>query len=453
MVTRTNELKQLQSLYDSAGNQLVLCYGTDRCEKERMILNFCKDKKFFYYRAGDASATEQLRRFKTQVQDQYEVKLMKNTYDECFNRMKSGNASKLVVVIDEFQTMVKNDRSFYESVLKLKNRQLYPGPVMIILLNSSLSWTRRNMEEVLGDGYDAIDCLIRLEDFSFLDVVRAYPDYNLYDAVCVYGIIGGVSAYLSRWNGQKTVKENVCNLILNPYGPLHKEAESFIGSELRELSVYDTILFAMASGNEKLNDLYRVTGYSRAKISVYLKNLAAFDVIEKVVSFETGGWENAKKGIYRIKNPFLHFWFRFVYPHQSELYVLGTDEFYERFIEKELKTYLSPYFVKVCREYLMLLGKVKQTPVEISTMGTWIGKEGTIDIVGIGEAGDIVTGICNWKNERMTFEDYQNLLLDMKKARIHARITYLFSATEFDDRLKELAKEENTLVLVDMKEM
>ncbi len=38
-----------------------------------------------------------------------------------------------------------------------------------------------------------------------------------------------------------------------------------------------------------MNDLYRTTGFSRAKISVYMKNLAAFDIIQKVVSFETGG--------------------------------------------------------------------------------------------------------------------------------------------------------------------
>ena len=48
-------------------------------------------------------------------------------------------------------------------------------------------------------------------------------------------------------------------------------------------------------------DIFHATGFSRAKISVYLKNLANFNIAEKVVSFETGGWENAKKGVYQIK--------------------------------------------------------------------------------------------------------------------------------------------------------
>lgn len=73
------------------------------------------------------------------------------------------------------------------------------------------------------------------------------------------------------------------------------EAENYISIELRELSVYNTILAALASGNNKLNDLFLKTGFSRAKISVYMKNLMAFDVVEKVVSFDTGGWENTKR--------------------------------------------------------------------------------------------------------------------------------------------------------------
>lgn len=76
---------------------------------------------------------------------------------------------------------------------------------------------------------------------------------------------------------------------------MYNKAENIIGASLRELSVYDTILACIAGGCDKLNDLYLKTGFSRAKISVYMKNLAASDIIEKAVSFETGGWENAKR--------------------------------------------------------------------------------------------------------------------------------------------------------------
>lgn len=453
MVQRTQELKTLQTIYESAGNQIVLLSGHGRCEKEDLILAFCKDKKHFYYRGKNASKELQLSFIKEEVEKTYEVKLMKNSYDECFTRIKSGDATKLVVVIDEFQNIVKKDKSFFESILNLKNRRLYPGPVMVILANSSLPWTRSVMDEFLGEAAQNIDQVMELKEFSFLDVVRAFPKYSVPDAVALYGIVGGCPAYLNAWDGNKSIRDNVCDLILNPRGALFSEAEDFIGLELRELSVYDTILYAMAMGNEKLNDLYQTTGYSRAKISVYLKNLAAFDVIEKVISFETGGWDNTKKGIYRIKNPFLHFWFRFVYANQSALYALSPQAFYDTYIKEELHEYLSSYFVKVCREYVELLNMIGKTPIRITSMGTWIGKEGTIDVIGRSMEDEYVVGICNWKKEKLTFEDYQNLLYNMKQAKLHAKVTYLFSATTFEQRLMELEKEESTVVLVDMKEL
>ena len=432
---------------------MVLLYGSNRSDKEILLRAFCKDKKVFYYRGRNASPEEQLRQMQAQVEQQFEVTMQKNTYDECFNRIKSGDSSKLVVVIDEFQTIVKKDPSFYESLLKLKKRQLYPGPVLIVLCNSSILWTRRDMDTCLGAGVDALDETLFLDEFGFLDIVRAYPKYSVAEAVRTYGILGGVPEYVNRWNGERSVKENVCNLILNSRGFLHDEAENYIGGELRELAVYDTILAAMARGNEKLNDLFRETGYSRAKISVYLKNLAAFDIVEKVVSFETGGWDNTMKGVYRIKNHFVDFWFRFVYPNQSALYMMTTEEFYDTYIEKQLDDYLRPAFVQVCREYLELLNMVGKVSIKMTKMGTWIGKNGTIDIIGQDDEDDYVVGICNWNEEKLSFDSYQKLLENMRLAKIHARTTYLFSATDFEDRLKTLAQEETSLVLVDMTEL
>ena len=36
-----------------------------------------------------------------------------------------------------------------------------------------------------------------------------------------------------------------------------------------------------------------------------MKNLGTFHIVEKETSFETGGWENTKKGVYRIKDNYV----------------------------------------------------------------------------------------------------------------------------------------------------
>ncbi len=451
-MTRTNELKKLDSIYQSTDSSLVLMYGRLGSSKETLLGDFTTGKTYFYYRSRQCSEEKQLKYLNEQLSTAFGAAVEANSYDDCFKKLSSKDGSKLVVIIDEAQYSIKKGGNLFESLVSLK-KQFNTGKIMIIVVSSSIVWAQNSLPEILGSAKSAFTDTIKLENLSFLDVVRAFPSYSVSQCVSTYGIIGGVSEYVERWNGRRTIKQNVCENILSPNGYLYSAAEGYISSELRELSCYNTILGSIAAGNEKLNDLYEDTGYSRAKISVYMKNLAAFDVVDKVVSFETGGWDNTKKGIYRISEPYIHFWFTFVYPHLSELISYTPEKFYDTFIGPKLDEYLQQYFVDVCREYLHLLNMVGQLPIKLTKIGTWLGKEGTIDVIGQSYNRENVVGICNWTDRNMAYETYEKLLESMKLARITANTIFLFSATRFDSKLVQLSKENKSVVLVDMTEL
>ena len=451
---KQSELKKLEDLYAESGNQLVVLYGPMNCEKEKMIGAFIQDKKFFYYRARKASAKEQLAMMGEEISRQYDVRLQQNTYDEYFNRIKSGNPSKLVVVIDEFENIVKKDADFMESILKLKNRRLYPGPVMIILASSSIVFVEQDMHEMMSDvEKKCISAKIKVPNLNFLEVVRVFPEFSVSDTIKIYGVLGGVPGYLKYWDTKKNFKQNICDLILSEDGHLFQMAERIVSAELRELSVYNTILMAIAKGENKLNDLFHYTDYSRPKISVYMKNLSHFDIIEKVVSFETGGWDNAKKGVYRIKDTYINFYYKFVYPHLSDLYIMEPEEFYDIYIEKELDEYLNRYFMNVCMEYLSLLNQIRRLPLHVTKMGTLVGKTGNIDIIAQSTDRQNIVGLCNWEKPELTMDMCRELFESMKKAKITSKHIYLFSAKAFAPEVVELAKNDSRFELVDMNEL
>ncbi len=312
MNRKATDGKELEQYYAKNGNQLIVLYGRKDCKKEELLRSFVQDKKCFYYRCRQTSPEDQKRMMGEEVSAQYDVRLAKNSYDEYFNRIKSGDATKLVVIIDEVQYIMKRDPEFLNSILKLKTKRLYPGPVMIILASSSIVWVEQDLDDAFGDDRKRIDAKMKLEDFTFLELVRTFPSLPVSECIKIYGAIGGVPGYMEHWSANRSFKDNICRLVLTEGGYLFDMAQEIISSELRELSVYNTILSAIAQGHNKLNDLFLTTGYSRAKISVYMKNLSHFDIVEKIVSFETGGWDNAKKGIYRIKDTFVNFWFKFV---------------------------------------------------------------------------------------------------------------------------------------------
>lgn len=454
MVVKTSILKELEKQFAQSGNQLSVLYGREDSEKELLLKAFVQNKKYFYYRARQVSGHEQMLQMGEELTARFEITLQKYTYEEYFNRIKSGGPEKLVIVIDEFQHIAKKDASFMETIGKLRAKRLYPGPVQIILCSSAVAWVEKELTDCIGEKLDKqIDAKIKLTNLNFLEVVRALPEYPVSECIKVYGIIGGVPGYINRWNAKADIRTNICRHVLSRNGYLYGAAEKLIGASLRELSVYETILAHIAAGEDKLNDLYQATGFSRAKISVYMKNLSAFDIIEKVVSFETGGWENAKKGVYRIRDNYVNFWFHFIYPHLSELYMLGVEEFYDRYIAPGLDAYLNRYFSEVCMEYLGLLGVVGKLPLKILRMGTWVGKEGTIDIIAQDGVRRNMVGLCNWEKPELTMEMCEELFSNMKKAKIDAEYYFLFSARGFDTAVMELAERDKQFILVDMNEL
>ncbi len=453
MILRATELNLLEKLYSKTGNQLVMVYGRDASEYEGIIAPFLKDKKYFYFRASSASPKSLYERMAAEVSKKYDVKLTRGNYREVFNRVKSGDSSKLVVVIDESQYFKKGNEEFWDAIIQLKTKKLYPGPVMILLYSSSVLFGSTGIDECLGENVKRLDEKIKLLPHNFLSIVRYFQNLSVFELVSLYGTLGGTSSHVIRWNPKKDVKANITGLMLSPLGALYEKADKIIGDSLRETAVYETILGAIAAGNRKLNDLYHLTGFSRAKISVYLKNLAELDLIEKVESLETGGVENTQKGLYQIKDTYSNFYFRFIYPYKSDLFLLTPDEFYDKHIGPFLDEYLEKYFIKVCMEYITLLDKSGKLPLKIKRKGTWVGKQGTIDILVADEARNMLAGMCNMKKDPIGMDCVKTLEFVSKKAKIKPVASYLFSSSGFTDEIVEFAAANKNYILVDMKQL
>ena len=169
MVVKSQIVKELEKEYGQAGNQIHVLYGRADSEKELLLRTFLQKKKYFYYRARQVSPDEQRMQMGQEIAAQYEVHLQKYTYEEYFNRVKSGDPSKLVVVIDEFQYIVKRDPGFFEALLKLRAKRLYPGPVMILLCSSAVAWVERELSGCIGEAAQKkIARRIKLSNLNFL---------------------------------------------------------------------------------------------------------------------------------------------------------------------------------------------------------------------------------------------------------------------------------------------
>jgi AAA+ ATPase superfamily predicted ATPase len=228
--------------------------------------------------------------------------------------------------------------------------------------------------------------------------------------------------------------------------------QQFLKLELREPAVYNTILFLLADGHRKLNELHVRTGFSRAKISVYLKNLIQLDLVEKIVPLNEAGKENVQKGLYRIKDNFFSFWYRFVYPNLSELMLGEVSKVYEEQVAGYLEDYMQEYFSDVCTEYLKLISSQQKLFENFLWWDRWYGKSGTIDILAQSESGKTLVGKCLWESREAGTEDYETLVSLTLQAGKQPDYCYMFSKSGFTGELRGRMESNRNVILVGLDE-
>lgn len=285
-----------------------------------------------------------------------------------------------------------------------------------------------------------ISGFLKVKELSFAEFVREFKQFTLQECVEGYAVFGGFPAIWNLIDKKLSLEENIIRNVCNPAGRLHGYGVQTVESQLRETSVYNTILCALAHGKYKLNDLYQHTGFSRAKISVYIKNLMELGILEKDFSVDTEGRENLQKGLYGIKNRYVDFTYQFLFSNEVELSKLGAEEFYRQRIRPDLKAYVQKTFAAICREYIESENRKNALPFPVKSVGKWTGKVGNIDIVATDENGRTIIGLCNWEKPMMKYEDYEWLLFCAKQAKLQVEYVYLISAGGFDEKLHLVQK-------------
>lgn len=435
-VGREKELALLNQSYQAKENTMIILYGREGIGKTALIRRFIEDKTYVYYQARELSQTEQIMYFE---EKQKEVLL-------------KAEQERVIFIVDEFDLMQKGYKTFLQDFAEYVQK-LPAGRCMILLASSSIQWVENTMVEDMGDLSNRITSFIKLKEFSFMEMVDRFPDSTTEQCVLIYAIFGGVPAYLDHWNPREALKKNMVRIILDHKGSLHREAQRFLKTSLRELPYYSTILSVLAEGKPKLNYLHTRTGFSRAKISVYIKNLMQIDVAAKIFSYEPEKKDIVQKGLYGITDSFLYFWYKLIYPHMSELSLMEPDKFYDTFLKNKMDELVERTYEKVCHEFLELMNQFDRLPGKFGKFESLYGKEGVVPLIADSQEGELLVGTCQWDSKPMGIGDFEAFLSKVEQTGREADFYYFFSKEGFTSELSAMAKNMTNIHLIDLEKM
>ncbi|HKZ93393.1 MAG TPA: ATP-binding protein [Candidatus Bathyarchaeia archaeon] len=413
-VNREHELETLGSLLSRGKPALVLLYGRRRVGKTRLIQEFLKDKKGMYFYVPNAEAKTILDEFSRTVEGEFFKGFRFADYDSFLDYVAKKSEQNVIVAIDEFQRLA-NRNGAISLLQKYWDQRMSKTKSFIILSGSTIGAIRK--VALRGDAplYGRRTATLKVEPLKFLDLPKWFRKYGMADLVKVYASFGGTPAYLEQVDEKNTVEDNILSKILNKHSPLYGEPEMLLMEEIRAPHRYMDILAAIAQGKNKISEIADATGLARENTTTYLKTLETLDLIERMTSVTE---PQAKKGMYKIKDPFFTFWFRFVKPNRRQLELELEHNLWSS-IQEEFNTYLGRAFEDVCLQILAQMAKRRLLPIQPDRIGKWWWMDAEIDILAI-ETKQRRTLAIETKWTELNYSETKSLLgqLNAKTAQI-----------------------------------
>ena len=452
MINREREVEWLTSHLTRGERQLLVVYGRRRVGKTTLVTTALEEltADSVYYLCDERGSRDNARRFAAQCADTFDdVTPAVDDFAEAFRYLTRRVDGRCVVALDEFSYLVDEDDAIPSVFQTVVDNVLAGTDVSLVLLGSSISMMKEGVLSYESPLYGRRTGQWELTPLSFADVRAFFPNDDLETQIQLYSVLGGIPAYLEQFDPDRTLFENVERAILSKGEFLYEEPEFLLRQELREPATYMAILEAIAGGATRVTEIANEIGKDASGLSRYLQNLTQLAILER----ERPVTDPDGRGLYRLTDDFLRFWFRYVAPNRGTL-EQGRSEPVRAAIAETLPTHTSRTFETVCQQAVQTPG----FPVDCSRVGRWWYDGAEIDVVGLNrETNDLLLGECKWTTSpvgRTVFDELTALEPDVRWQGADRAVGYaLFSRAGFTDGLRAVATERSDVALYGLEEL
>ena len=408
-VDREREMKYLEDRYHSGEAELILIYGRRRIGKTYLLQKLI-DKFGGVYLLSEESE-KVLEDFSRILATKFNDSVLKENplrnWSAFFAYLgEKSRKERIIVVIDEVQYLVRIEKGFLTILQKQWDSHLSNTKIMLILCSSTISF----MEGVMSYKspiYGRKTGSWEVGEIPYYNLSEFY-DIPKEEVVRIYSVFGGVPQYWGDYNPEKNFWDNLRELVIEKGSKYYDEPKYLLKMELRDVSRYFAILRSIAQGYTRFGEIAdksRIDTSSLGKYLSVLENLG-YVVVEHSIGSRRGG-------IYRIKDNFFDFWFRYVYPNRVDI-EMGID--IVPVIRKDFNRYVGKKFEEIAKNIVKILNAMGKLPEKYEKIGRWWHKGEEIDIVGLGKK-TILLGEVKWK--KLNCPDIRRLVNDLSRKAEH----------------------------------
>jgi AAA+ ATPase superfamily predicted ATPase len=316
---RDEETARLTRLLESREGALGVLYGRRRCGKSRLLREVLPRERSIYYVGDEREGALQRTSLAAEVArllpgfDRVTYPDWDSLLARFWNEADPGTA----LVLDELPALVAAAREL-PSVLQ-KHVDRYPERGLHLLLAGS---SQRMMQGLVLDRTAPL--FGRAREILKIAPLRAgwiEAALHLDDPVRsieAYSVWGGVPRYWELAGDHPDLATAVRSLVLSPLGVLYDEPSRLLVDDLRDTAQATSILALIGQGCHRISEIAARLGKPATSLARPLERLIEMGLVARETPFGSSV-RSSKRNLYRIADPFLRYWFRFVQPDRSRL--------------------------------------------------------------------------------------------------------------------------------------
>ena len=399
---RDTEWRELQAAWETARPELILVLGRRRAGKSFLLSRFAHQVQGIYYQATRRTGQEQLARLCRVVGESLGDAALARGADlpdwEALVDYLADRADRapLLLVLDEFPYLVAAEPALPSIVQALWDGRWQSAPFKLVLCGSLVT-AMHQLERHDQPLYGRRTARIEVAPFSYLHVSRFLPAHSPRNQFLAYGIFGGLPGHLDLIDPELPLAENVARTVLAPSGRLSDEAQHMLDVFVDNAEVHYSIIEAIAERERTWRGITRRVGRSGGSLLRPLEWLQAMGLVERVVPITEKQPHKSKKVLYRISDPYVSFWHRFVSPlvAAGSLGLVDGPTLWRDYVRPRLNDHMGDVFEQICREFVRHTPALPFTPLRI---GQWWSPDGSheLDVVALGGEGEVLAGECKW---------------------------------------------------------
>jgi AAA+ ATPase superfamily predicted ATPase len=461
-LNRVEELGLLARRWKKGEGQIFLLWGRRRVGKTELLLEFGRDKRTLFFEATSGTRTDHLSDFSERLAEATgRAGLAALDWRSALDAVADWAEAEgpVLLALDEFQHIARESPEVGSAINVWWRERGRDAPVFVVLSGSEIGFFEREVVSYSASTYGRRAGQLRLEPFKPEDVGLFLPSWDAEDRVRAYAVFGGMPYYLAHVRCEASLGENILDLILMRDGLLHEEARLLLDIELPDANTYFSVLRAIAAGQTRVNQIDQRTGIGdSSRVSQMLDRLQRLWLVRKEIPVTVRNPERSRQSFYRIVDPYLRFWFRFVLPAQGRLADAGgARRQLESRVLPELDEFVAaPAFEEVCQAWL-------RRETDAASVGWWWGRvretRGTalrdidreLDAVAVDDSGAVTAlGSCKWTDGAMPDAERNKL----EALAVHlcpsdsSPSLFFFSRSGFAKSLREAAAKDQRLHLV-----